>query len=76
MKRSKKAALVLMVPAASLLVAGCSSNQDAALVYGSVEECISSAINSEEQCRMDYAEAKHLHPTVAPKYESLSLIHI
>src|SRR5690606_31878790 len=69
MKRSKKAALVLMAPAASLLVAGCST-KDPALVYGSLQECISSGINSEEQCRMDYAKAERLHPTVAPKYVS------
>lgn len=70
MKRSKKAALVLMAPAASLLVAGCSTNKDPALVYGSLQECISSGINSEEQCRLDYAKAERLHPTVAPKYVS------
>ena len=67
MKRSKKAALVLMAPAASLLVAGCSTN-DPALVYGSLQECINSGINSEEQCRVDYGKAEQLHPTVAPKY--------
>lgn len=67
MKRSKKAALVLMAPAASLLVAGC-SGKDPALVYGSLQECISSGINSEEQCQMDYGKAAQLHPAVAPKY--------
>lgn len=67
MKRSKKAALVLMAPAASLLVVGC-SNKDPALVYGSLQECISSGINSEDQCRNDYAKAGQLHPAVAPKY--------
>lgn len=67
MKRSKKAALVLMAPAASLLVVGCST-KDPALVYGSLEECISSGINSEEQCRVDYGKAAQLHPAVAPKY--------
>lgn len=67
MKRSKKAALVLMAPAASLLVAGC-SNKDPALVYGSLQECISSGINSEQQCQMDYGKAAQLHPAVAPKY--------
>lgn len=67
MKRSKKAALVLMAPAASLLMTGC-SGRDPALVYGSLQECISSGINSEEQCRMDYGKAEKLHPEVAPKY--------
>jgi uncharacterized protein YgiB involved in biofilm formation len=67
MKRSKKAALVLMAPAASFLVVGCSS-KDPALVYGSLQECISSGINSEEQCRLDYGKAEQLHPEVAPKY--------
>lgn len=67
MKRSKKAALVLMAPAATLLVAGCST-KDPALVYGSLQECISAGINSEDQCRMDYGKAEEMHPTVAPKY--------
>lgn len=67
MKRSKKAALVLMAPAATMLIAGCSS-KDPALVYGSLQECISSGINSEEQCRLDYGKAEQLHPAVAPKY--------
>ena len=66
MKRSKKAALVLMAPAASLLI-GC-SGKDPALVYGSVQECISSGINSEEQCQKDYGKAAQIHPAVAPKY--------
>ena len=67
MKRSKKAALVLMAPAATFLVAGCST-KDPALVYGSLQECISAGINSEEQCRLDYGKAEELHPEVAPKY--------
>lgn len=67
MKRSKKAALVLMAPAATFLIAGCST-KDPALVYGSLQECISSGINSEEQCRKDYGKAEEMHPAVAPKY--------
>lgn len=71
MKRSKKAALVLMAPAASLLITGC-GGRDPALVYGSLQECISSGINSEEQCKMDYGNAEKLHPEVAPKYVNLA----
>jgi Predicted integral membrane protein len=69
MKRSKKAALVLMAPAASLLITGC-GGKDPALVYGSLQECISAGINSEDQCRLDYGKAEKLHPDVAPKYVS------
>ncbi len=70
MKRSKKAALVLMVPTATILLAGCGEERENALVYADPSECASSGFNTAEQCQADYAEAKALHPLTAPKYES------
>lgn len=68
MKRSKKAALVLMVPAATLFMAGCGEQREQALVYESPDECAAASFNTPEQCKADYDAAKALHPQVAPKY--------
>lgn len=70
MKRSKKAALVLMVPATTLLLAGCGEEREQALVYESPSECAAASFNTPEQCQADYDAAKALHPQVAPKYLS------
>lgn len=70
MKRSKKAALMLMVPATTLLFAGCGENREQALVYTSPSECAEAAFNTPEQCQADFANAQALHPQVAPKYLS------
>jgi uncharacterized protein YgiB involved in biofilm formation len=67
MKRSKKAALVLTVPVATLLIAGCEKDVQG-MVYSNPEECSAGGWNSAEQCAADYAEAQALHPQVAPKY--------
>lgn len=67
MKRSKKAALVLTVPVATLLIAGCEKEVQG-MVYSSPEECSAGGWNTTEQCEAEYAEAKALHPQVAPKY--------
>lgn len=66
MKRSKKAALVLTVPVATLLIAGCEKEVQG-MVYSSPEECGAGGWNT-EQCEAEYAKAKALHPQVAPKY--------
>lgn len=66
MKRSKKAALVLTVPVATLLIAGCEKEVQG-MVYSNPEECSAGGWNT-EQCEAEYAEAKALHPQVAPKY--------
>jgi uncharacterized protein YgiB involved in biofilm formation len=70
MKRSHKVALRLMVPVATLLLAGCSDNEqtEQALVFNSVEECSQSGLSTAEQCASDWESAKTVHPTVAPKY--------
>ena len=70
MKRSKKAALVLMVPATTLLLASCGEEREQALVYSSPDECSSASFNSPEQCKADFDEAKSLHPLTAPKFEA------
>lgn len=70
MKRSKKAALVLMVPATTLLLASCGEERETALVYESPEECSAATFNTPEQCKADYDEAKALHPLTAPKFEA------
>jgi uncharacterized protein YgiB involved in biofilm formation len=69
MKRSKKAALVL-IPMATLLLAGCGEESEQALVFSNPGECSSLAVNSVAQCESDYATAQALHPQVAPKYLS------
>ena len=68
MKRSKKTALVLMVPVATLLLAGCGEESQQALVFSDPSECSAAGLNDTAQCNADYAAAKALHPQVAPKY--------
>ena len=68
MKRSKKAALVLMVPAATLMLASCGEEREQAVVFSNPTECAQSALVSSEQCQADFAAAQALHPQVAPKY--------
>lgn len=68
MKRSKKAALVLMVPATTLLLAACGEKPEQGLVYNNAAECAAASYNSQEQCEADFAAAQALHPQVAPKY--------
>ena len=68
LKRSKKAALVLMVPAATLLLAGCGEESQQAMVFSDPSECSAAGLNDTAQCNADYAAAQALHPQVAPKY--------
>ena len=70
MKRSKKAAVVLMVPAATFLFSGCGEEREEAMVYSDVQGCVQSSMSSAEQCQADYQTAAALHPQVAPKYLS------
>ena len=70
-KRSKKAALILMVPAATLTLASCVRHPDEkeqALVYQTPEQCAQSGLSTQEQCEADYNQALALHPQTAPKY--------
>ena len=69
MKRSKKAALILMVPATTLMLAGCGEEPTQAVVFSNPEECASYMTQaSVEQCMADFKAAQALHPQVAPKY--------
>jgi uncharacterized protein YgiB involved in biofilm formation len=70
MKRSKKAALVLMVPVATMLLAGCGEEREQAMVFTDPSECSAAALTTASQCEADYAAAQALHPQVAPKYLS------
>jgi uncharacterized protein YgiB involved in biofilm formation len=74
-KRSNKVALVLMVPATSLLMTACSDQsqdqpQTPAVVYTSVQECQQKYPDFAAQCEADYKQAVALHPQVAPKYQT------
>lgn len=68
MKRSKKAALILMVPVATFMLAGCGEEAEQALVFNNPTECSASSLVSATQCNADYAAAQAMHPEVAPKY--------
>lgn len=69
-KRSKKAALILMVPTATLLLAGCGSEEPVeTAVYQNAEEC-AAFYNPPAECKAEFAKAQELHAQVAPKYQS------
>lgn len=68
-KRSKTARLIMMVPAASLVLAGCAEKTVDAQVYNSVNECVA-FYNPVEQCEAAFLDAKNLHPSVAPRYSN------
>lgn len=72
MKRSKKAALILMMPATTLLMAGCGEEPEQALVFSSPAECAQSLLVNNDSCTSEYESAKALHPQVAPKYLSVA----
>jgi uncharacterized protein YgiB involved in biofilm formation len=67
LKRSKKAALVLMVPTATFLMAGCGEEEAVqTAAFETVDQC--AAYYNPEQCRADLNQALALHAQVAPKY--------
>ncbi len=69
MKRSRKVALMLMVPTTTMMLASCGEDKTEAMVFSSPEECASLVTNaSAEQCYADFKAAQALHPQVAPKY--------
>jgi uncharacterized protein YgiB involved in biofilm formation len=69
MKRSKKVALMLMVPTTTMMLASCGEDPTEAVVFNNPEECASMVSStSADQCYADYRAAQALHPQVAPKY--------
>lgn len=69
-KRSKKAALVLMVPATGFFLASCTSEEPVtSAVYKDAEEC-AAFYNPPAACKEEFAKAEALHQQVAPKYQT------
>lgn len=69
-KRSRKAALVLMVPATGFFLASCSTEEPPAqaAVFETAEQCAS--FYDKTACEAELAKATELHQQVAPKYAS------
>ncbi|CAM3688887.1 DUF1190 domain-containing protein [Rheinheimera salexigens] len=68
-KRSKTARLIMMVPAAGLMLTGCGEEPVEVQVYNTPDEC-AAFYNPPAQCQAAFAEAKALHPQVAPRYHN------
>ncbi|MDP5189718.1 DUF1190 domain-containing protein [Rheinheimera baltica] len=66
-KRSKTACLIMMVPAASMVLAGCGEKPVDVQVFNTPDEC-AAYYNPPAECQAAFAEAKALHPQVAPRY--------
>ncbi len=66
-KRSSKVALMVMVPATTMILASCSSEEPVqTAVYENADQC--AGYYNPEQCQAEFNAAKALHPQVAPKY--------
>ncbi|HAT43260.1 MAG TPA: hypothetical protein DCS87_16240 [Rheinheimera sp.] len=70
LKRSRKVALTLMVPASMVVLAGCSESSTEAAVFDTPEQCAQQF--DREQCEADYKKAQAMHETVAPRYQTLA----
>ncbi len=70
MKRSKKTALVLMAPAATLMLAGCGERPVDALVFNNPDECSALYGYTPAECQAEFEQAMALHTEVAPRYLS------
>jgi uncharacterized protein YgiB involved in biofilm formation len=66
-KRSKTARLIMMVPAAGMVLAGCGEQPVDVQVFNTPDEC-AAFYNPPAQCQAAFAEATALHPQVAPRY--------
>lgn len=69
MKRSKKAALVLMAPVATLMLAGCGEKEQDVHVFHNVDEC-AAYYHPPAECQAEFAKAEALHTQVAPRYQN------
>lgn len=68
MKRSKKTALVLMAPAATLMLAGCGERPVDTLVFNNPDECSALYGYTPAECQAEFERAAALHAEVAPRY--------
>ncbi len=68
-KRSKTARLIMMVPAAGMVLAGCGEKPVEVQVFNTPDEC-AAYYNPPAQCKAAFDDAKALHPQVAPRYTS------
>lgn len=68
-KRSKTARLIMMVPAAGMVLAGCGEKPVEVQVFNTPDEC-AAYYNPPAECKAAFADAKALHPQVAPRYAS------
>jgi len=66
-KRSKKAALIMMVPAAGLVISGCGEKPADVVVFNTPDEC-AAYYNPPAECKAAFEEASAMHPKVAPRY--------
>ena len=66
-KRSRHVALMLMAPAGSFFISGCSEAPENALVFETIEQCQSFG-GDEDECRIAHDEAVQNHNETAPKY--------
>ena len=68
-KRSKTARLIMMAPAAGMILAGCGEKPVEVQVFNTPDEC-AAYYNPPAECQAAFAQAKALHPQVAPRYAS------
>jgi uncharacterized protein YgiB involved in biofilm formation len=68
-KRSKTARLIMMVPAAGMILAGCSEQPVEVQVFNTPDEC-AAYYNPPAECKAAFEQASALHPQVAPRYGS------
>jgi uncharacterized protein YgiB involved in biofilm formation len=68
-KRSQKVGLVLMIPTASLWLAGCSDSRMMAEVFPSVAHCVAKG-HPQARCESEFARAERRHEFLAPYYRS------
>ena len=69
MKRSKKAALILMAPAATLLLAGCGEQEQEVHVFHDVDEC-AAFYHPPAACQAEFEQAQDMHTQMAPRYQN------
>jgi uncharacterized protein YgiB involved in biofilm formation len=68
-KRSKTARLIMMAPAAGMILAGCGEKPVQVQVFNTPDEC-AAYYNPPAECKAAFEQAKALHPQVAPRYSS------